>query len=222
MNDERIKRGGIAVRYTPTGEVFRSIREAARVLLIDPATIKKRARDQGRADWEIVITEKLAKKGRGKLWTPEELALLREHINDPIGELLPLFPDRTRPSLITQRSLEKHGGRKRNTGTSTMGPPTDEEREANRRRPPTHETAYLCRIDYRDKRRLGYSRERAIKWVAEADGRAVDIVEDLLFNPAYDADVARLARANSANLHQGRGHGVKFWEEMMGCSRETD
>lgn len=111
-------------------------------------------------------------------WTKEELTLLSESAHLPDEELLKLLPNRS-PSAINHKLFELGVDRRYVTL----------EADTKHHRPLTDETAYQCRIEYDQKREYGYDHERAVKWVAEANERDIDIVRDLLTNPKYDAQV---------------------------------
>ena len=111
-------------------------------------------------------------------WSGEELAILAENAHLPIEELQELLPGRTANSIRI----------KAYKSDVTLGySPQD-------RRPLTDETAYQCRIEYAQKREYGYTHEQAVRWVADANERDINIVRDLLENPKYDAEVEECRR----------------------------
>ena len=115
--------------------------------------------------------------GRGK-WTEEELEIVVHNAHLPSEEIQKLLPGRTIHAINIKRSLIG--------ALRGYAHPDTVERSC---RPLTDETAYQCRIEYSQKREYGYTHEQAVRWVAEANERDIDIVRDILTNPKYDAQV---------------------------------
>ena len=124
------------------------------------------------------------RRGNGKKWTPEEDAILLKYRTMYASDIAELLPG---------RSINSINQRRRILGTATLKPRRDVPHKKNQKvrpdRPITEETAYHIRKDYAAKRKLGYTHERAIKWLVEANERREDIIIDLLENPIYDAQV---------------------------------
>lgn len=173
-----------AVRCITTGEVFSSISEASLAKDLSYSSIWMCCKGQQSSakglSWEYIGP--VGKwGGPGRRWMPEEDAIIREHSRENARAFQHLLPT---------RSLESITQRKR----ALIKDLAVKEYEDQENRPLTDETAYQCRIEYADKLARGYTPEEAIRWVAEANERTVEIVRDAIFNPAHDAQVEACKR----------------------------
>lgn len=184
MNARKNTHLGVPVRCTTTGEVFASIKEASQAKHVEREAIYKCCRGRQATStglgWEYLIPPE-EQTGPGTKWTPEEEAILLEHVTEPIKLYMHLLPGRSAVAIQNRKmklSQDRPMARART------------ENDLNREtRPLTDETAYQCRIEYADKLARGYTPEAAIMWVAEANERTVEIVRDAIFNPAHDEQV---------------------------------
>ena len=126
-------------------------------------------------------------------WDPADDEVLMQNPLASVLDLQELLPKYSQAKIRGRRYyLKQRGDMERipNILTEDMA-------EARRRRPPTEETAYQIRIEYEQKREMGYTHDEAVKWVEEANDRDTDIVIDLLTNPKYDAQVWECKRRRS-------------------------
>lgn len=121
--------------------------------------------------------------GKQKAWTPEEDAILYANPDKCGAFLQPLIPNRSCEAINQRRryiGLAKwYPKRKHHT---TLAEQYD--------RPLTKESAYHIRADYAAKIKLGYTHEKAVDWLVKANTRHQEVIEDVLTNPKYDAEVA--------------------------------
>lgn len=120
----------------------------------------------------------LGRGGGWVKWTKEDTDVIIQNALLPTRELQKLLPHRTIHAIALKRSQ-----------LGVLTGYTSDSIVERTRRPLTDETAYQCRIEYNQKRELGYSHEAAVAWVAEANERDIDIVRDLITNPKHDAQV---------------------------------
>lgn len=120
----------------------------------------------------------LGRGGGWVKWTKEDTDVIIQNALLPTRELQKLLPHRTIHAIALKRSQ-----------LGVLTGYTSDGIVERTRRPLTDETAYQCRIEYNQKRELGYSHEAAVAWVAEANERDIDIVRDLITNPKHDAQV---------------------------------
>lgn len=120
-----------------------------------------------------------------KRWTPEEDAILFANPDKYGSQLLSQIPNRSKESINQRRFVL---GLISNSNRRVRFKP--EKSDDMYARPLTEETAYHIRKDYAAKIKLGYTHEKAIDWLVEANMRHRDVIEDVLTNPKYDADVA--------------------------------
>ena len=172
---------GRPVRYIPTGEFFRTIYDACEAKKVSYNAVWESCNGRRQTKrWEYAGPP--VKLGKAAMWSPEEDEVLRAHTGELARDFVHLLPGRTIQSIQQRvRYLAKKRVQL-------------EKYEDARRRPLTEETAYQCRIEYADKRAIGYTPEQALAWVAEANDRDIEIVRDVLFNPAYDKQVGACRR----------------------------
>lgn len=131
-----------------------------------------------------------------KPWSPEEDELIRSSGDMSLSEV--------REKLLPHRTLGGIRLRRVSLGVICKREEIDHNytdisvKQRRRRRPLTDETAYQVRIEYADKRRIGYTDEEAVEWCAEANDRDADIIRDVLTNHLYDAQVEACKRKYSS------------------------
>ena len=118
----------------------------------------------------------------GKFWTPEEDEILLAYPEKYGVDLVHLLPDRTKTAINQRRKI------------LGLAKPHKRNEDEHRDRPLAEESAYHIRKDYAAKIKLGYTHEKAVDWLVEANLRYREIIEDVLTNPKYDADFARCER----------------------------
>ena len=124
-------------------------------------------------------------------WTPEEDAILKLNPTKTGSQLVGILQNRSREAINKRRQYLgiAKTNKDRVYGGWIIRTDTD-----NENRPITDETAYHVRKDYAAKRKLGYTHEKAIKWLVEANNRKEKVIVDLLENPIYDAQVIAYER----------------------------
>ncbi len=124
----------------------------------------------------------------GWRWTPEEDAILYANPEKKGLQLEGIIPGRSRDQINQRRyNLGLVNGKKqRNTKIEKVADVQN--------RPLTEESAYHIRIDYAAKIKRGYTHEKAVDWLVSANMRYRDVIEDVLTNPKYDAEVAACKR----------------------------
>ena len=130
---------------------------------------------------------------KAKLYTPEEDAILLANPDKTGSKLKHLMPN---------RSIDSINHRRDRLGLTQKSPEKSQIKYLSHDplRPLTDETAYFVRNDYAAKIKLGYTHEQAIKWITKAYTRTQYIIEDVLTNPIYDADVAKCKRKAKYSL----------------------
>jgi hypothetical protein len=125
--------------------------------------------------------------GRVAAWKPEEDAILYANPKKCGSQLLDLLP---------LRSLEAINQRRKKLGIAQLNPKRKPRILLSEQlgRPLTEESAFHIRADYAAKIKRGYTHEKAVDWLVSANMRYRDVIEDVLTNPKYDADVAACKR----------------------------
>lgn len=132
-------------------------------------------------------------------WTTEEDAILYANYDKTGIELEGVIPNRSRQAINMRRH---YLGITKKCPQRRPRPPKREYRDEvkHRARPLTEESAYHIRCDYAAKIKLGYTHEKAVDWLVEANTRNREIIEDVLTNPKYDAEVAICKRRSKYTL----------------------